>query len=86
MLFKVIAFKSCPIELQIKVAEEDKSKMAQALKSRRSGDLSQAPSISAAASEAIPPLSEPVREEDGWVTFTKSALFLYAGKGPYVGR
>lgn len=69
----------------MKVAEKDKSKMVQALQSRRSGDPRRAPAIPA-TDEAISPLSESVREEDGWVTFTKPALFLYAGKGPYVGR
>ena len=69
----------------MKMTEKDKSKMAQALRSRRCGDLRHAPAIPA-ANGVIPPLSELVREEDGWVTFTKPALYLYAGKGPYVGR
>ena len=73
------------MELQIKISEKDKNKMVQALQSRRSGGSSQEHAIPATG-EAIPPLSESVREEDGWVTFTKPALFLYAGKGPYVGR
>jgi sphingosine kinase len=27
-----------------------------------------------------------VKEEDGWITFDKPVLFLFAGQGPYVSR
>lgn len=34
----------------------------------------------------LPALKYLPDEEDGWTTFDKPVLYVYAGKGPYVGR
>ena len=36
--------------------------------------------------DPIPPLTQAVDEKDGWITFDKPVLYVYAGQGPYVGR
>lgn len=72
----------------MKVTEQDKSKMVQAYRTHREADHSGealAPPNSVTNS-GIPPLTQPVSEEDGWVTFDQPVLCIYAGKGPYVGR
>ncbi|KZP11950.1 hypothetical protein FIBSPDRAFT_870708 [Athelia psychrophila] len=35
---------------------------------------------------SLPDLAQPVNQMDGWLTFDKPAMYLYAGKGPFVSR
>ncbi|KAF8892551.1 ATP-NAD kinase-like domain-containing protein [Infundibulicybe gibba] len=86
----VIQFKSCPIQLSFKVAESDKFKMAEILQTRRLNDKNEVPSpvlsCDAFEGEALPPLRYSNEDTDGWTTFNEPVLYVYAGKGPYVGR
>lgn len=34
----------------------------------------------------LPPLKFLPDDDDGWTTFDEPTLYVYAGKGPYVGR
>lgn len=73
--------------LQIKVAEQDKSKMVEALRSRHSDNATNAQSTSEnGLEETIPPLAQAVDEKNGWITFDQPMLYICAGQGPYIGR
>ncbi|KAF9533023.1 ATP-NAD kinase-like domain-containing protein [Crepidotus variabilis] len=99
-LIKGIAqYKRCPVKLSYKLAEQDKHKMAEAVHSRTKelAKLGRTPlaSPSNSGSEVsfhdgptagLPPLQYLKEDEDGWVTFDEPILYVYAGKGPYVGR
>jgi len=81
----LIAFRPCPVTIQMKVAEQDKSKMLDAWQLQRSSMANGAVAESnIGESTPIPPLSQPV--DEGWITFDQPSLYIYAGKGPYVGR
>ncbi|KAF9013858.1 ATP-NAD kinase-like domain-containing protein [Cyathus striatus] len=89
----IIQFKSCPVQLSFKVAERDKYKMAQEVARRITDDETLTTPLSAtswmseeSASDALPPLKYHHEDDDGWTTFDESLLYVYAGKGPYVGR
>lgn len=96
----LMAFKACPMTMQIKVAEQDKARMVRALEAVSGGtgegkgsDSTPVSPISDAGSPcaqtavaSLPDLSEPVNESDGWITFDKPAVYMYAGKGPFVSR
>ncbi|KAJ7343461.1 ATP-NAD kinase-like domain-containing protein [Mycena albidolilacea] len=87
----LIQFKPCPIELSYKVAELDKEKMFDALQKRRIKDTAkdatdpQALHEPGTESTALPPLKYSATDE-GWTVVTEPLLYVYAGKGPYVGR
>ncbi|OAX44699.1 hypothetical protein K503DRAFT_706004 [Rhizopogon vinicolor AM-OR11-026] len=82
----VITRKSCPVELSLKVVDQDKSHMMDALYARRAGSLPN-PSISPS-----PPLSDgkkidsPGSSHEEWTRFEKPILWMFAGQGPFVGR
>jgi len=83
----LIAFKSCPVTLQIKVAEQDKSKIVEALRLKHSGKTIDAQSASESSlEEFIPPLTQAVDEKDGWITYDQPMLYISAGQGPYISR
>jgi len=44
------------------------------------------PSSSKSTVNTLPSLKYLQGEEDGWTIFNESMLYVYAGKGPYVGR
>lgn len=93
----LIRMKPCPVTLHIKVAESNKEKMVEEfLATRNSGTLMGSNSSTDAleneeelSADSLPPLKynrgEPTAE-DGWITFDKPMVYLYAGKSPYVGR
>ncbi|KAL0570248.1 sphinganine kinase lcb4 [Marasmius crinis-equi] len=89
LLQGLIKFKTCDIELSYKAVEVNKSRMADTLRGKRK--LLQEQSSSSPPSSELP-TGEPFRprysttETEGWTTFDKSVLYVYAGKGPYVGR
>ncbi|GLB34908.1 putative diacylglycerol kinase catalytic domain (presumed) [Lyophyllum shimeji] len=85
LLRGVIQFKSCPIQLSYKLAESDKVKMANDLRARRSGKAD-APPASTGESGPLPPLVNLPDDTDGWTTYDKPILYVYAGKGPFVAR
>ena len=84
----VIPFRPCQIQLSIKVAEEDKNTMVQAFMARREKIKKELPptSLDECQETSLPRLNYSIDEEDGWIVIDKPLLYVYAGKGPYVGR
>ncbi|KAG2349830.1 hypothetical protein BDR05DRAFT_986223 [Suillus weaverae] len=82
----VIARKSCPIELSMKVVDQDKSRMVDALHARRAGE-SPSPSglpSSLLSNDKKPDSASSSHEE--WTRFERPILWMYAGQGPFVSR
>lgn len=83
----VIQFKACPVQLSYKVAENDKVKMAETVKTRReTGPSHIAPSAANEGEKQALPELRYLSDDEGWTTFEEPLLYVYAGKGPYVGR
>lgn len=63
-------------------------KMAKALQSRheRILEAEQEPPKPDNPSTSLPALKYTAQDTDGWITFDKPLLWVYAGKGPYVAR
>ncbi|KAK0463936.1 ATP-NAD kinase-like domain-containing protein [Desarmillaria tabescens] len=89
LLRGLVTFKPCAVQFSYKVAEEDKDKMAQECYARRVNDKSASqrsiPTVDDSSESTLPPLTAHDSDE-GWITFDKPLLYLYAGKGPFVGR
>lgn len=85
--FTVLKFKACPVQLSYKVAESDKKKMAENLSKLQAHRNSQAEtSTPHVTSGGLPPLVNLPDDMEGWTTYDKPILYVYAGKGPFVGR
>ncbi len=88
----VIQFKACPVQLSYKAAESDKYKMAENVLLHRKNKKSERTSaVSSSVSESddveeLPPLKFQSTDNEGWTTFDEPLLYVYAGKGPFVGR
>ncbi|KAF9500827.1 hypothetical protein BDN71DRAFT_1381184 [Pleurotus eryngii] len=82
----VLRFKPCPIQLSVKIAEQDKTKMLEALQARRHTQSNASCSTNASSSSSLPPLKFLPEDKDGWTVIDEPLLYVYAGKGPYVGR
>ncbi|KAF4608502.1 sphinganine kinase lcb4 [Pleurotus pulmonarius] len=82
----VLRFKPCPIQLSVKIAEQDKTKMLEALQARRQAQSNASSSTDASSSSSLPPLKFLPEDKDGWTVIDEPLLYVYAGKGPYVGR
>lgn len=79
--------------MSVKVAENDKKKMEQNFQTNRNENeknIPASPSSSSVAEDAesgaLPPLKYSMNDTDGWITVDEPILYLFAGKGPYVGR
>ncbi|KAL4067981.1 ATP-NAD kinase-like domain-containing protein [Scleroderma yunnanense] len=83
-LQSVVKLPACKMELSIKVAEQDKSKMVDALHARRNTASFDSPSPTSTRSEH--PDDTPGSSGETWIKFDKPCLWMYAGKGPYVSR
>ena len=90
-MFKpVIRYKPCPIQLSYKLAEDDKHKMATAVRAQNAAQLrtfnsgAQAPLEEPSTGLNLPLQSND--DQEGWTTFDGPIYYVYAGKGPYVGR
>lgn len=85
----VIQFKACPVQISYKAAEKDKRKMAESASAHRNA-VAKDTSASAAegdTAETLPPLRfQPGSSGEGWTTIDEPLLYVYAGKGPFVGR
>ncbi|KAJ7685209.1 ATP-NAD kinase-like domain-containing protein [Mycena polygramma] len=89
----MVQFKPCPVQLSYKAVEVDKDKMFDALQKRRQRDEANDPTAShsvpdvAVVGTALPPLKYSA-DVDGWTVLDDSEplLYVFAGKGPYVGR
>ncbi|KAI0748205.1 ATP-NAD kinase-like domain-containing protein [Daedaleopsis nitida] len=92
-IYEVMKHKACPAKISIKVAEKDKRKMADVM------HTASAHAKSAFSSTSTPPadVEEPAAglpelkytggaqvDDEGWITFDKPFIYLYAGQGPYV--
>ncbi|EKM82646.1 hypothetical protein AGABI1DRAFT_104558, partial [Agaricus bisporus var. burnettii JB137-S8] len=89
MLRGLIQFKACPVQISYKAAEKDKRKMAESASAHRNA-VAKDTSASAAegdTAETLPPLRfQPGSSGEGWTTIDEPLLYVYAGKGPFVGR
>ena len=83
---EVMQFKPCSVQLSFKLEEDDKEKMAATWQSRKEGRNLTIPPYSKSGNDVLPTLKYLQGEEDGWTIFNESILYVYAGKGPYVGR
>ncbi|KDR81645.1 hypothetical protein GALMADRAFT_239721 [Galerina marginata CBS 339.88] len=90
LLRGLIKFKPCPVQLSFKVAENDKDKMAATVYSIKKDKTPSIPPSSAASEtsfhDKLPSLKFLDGNEEDWTTFDEPILYVYAGKGPYVGR
>ncbi|KAH8116937.1 ATP-NAD kinase-like domain-containing protein [Phellopilus nigrolimitatus] len=92
--YGVFKLKTCPMTLAIKPVETDKDRMVEEFRARaepyrqerlqRELDEHQLRT----GKDSLPLLehTEEPSEDDGWITFDKPILYLYAGKSPYVAR
>ncbi|KAF7363467.1 DAGKc domain-containing protein [Mycena sanguinolenta] len=79
----LVQFKSCPIELSYKAAELDKDKMLDSVQNRKTKTTSD--SANDQEGTALPALKYST-DDEGWSVLSEPLLYVYAGKGPYVGR
>lgn len=82
--FIVARFKPCPVELSYRPAHEDKQFMYNSVRSMK--QVETAPKISPPPSFEPEGLPNSVDDQEGWITCDEPLLYVYAGKGPYVGR
>lgn len=82
----ILVRKPCPIELSIKVVDQDKSHMMDVLHARRAGKSPNPPSLpDLPLSDDKKPDSASSSTEE-WTRFEKPILWVYAGQGPFVSR
>ncbi|EGN95964.1 hypothetical protein SERLA73DRAFT_185417 [Serpula lacrymans var. lacrymans S7.3] len=82
----VLSLKTCPVELSFRLVEDDKEKMAR-FAQENTGQKPCDPSSSGVDDlEELPPLRYLGGTEEGWTTYEKPFIWIYAGKGPYVSR
>ena len=77
------------MRLSYKGVETDKSKMIEALQARRARGQQPIPTDTASHTGIdgeLPPPQRSTGDEEEWTTFEEPLLYVYAGKGPYVGR
>ncbi|CAK5264569.1 unnamed protein product [Mycena citricolor] len=85
LLRGLIRFKPCPVKLSYKAAELDKDKMYDSMKRSRQNVGVPAEESEVIEDTALPPLQYS-ESKDGWTDVESPLLYVYAGKGPYVGR
>ena len=78
------------MQLSFKLAETDKEKMAAAAHSREKQKRDVVPVSTTSSPDktgvSLSPLEHVHEDEEGWTIFDEPILYVYAGKGPYVGR
>ena len=87
----VLKHKPCNVNVSIKVAHSDKNKMIEDMLAAHSRGHAANGSAQPAAGDATSGLPElvhtgPNASKDGWVTFDKPLMYVFAGKGPHVAR
>ncbi|KAH7889227.1 ATP-NAD kinase-like domain-containing protein [Phlebopus sp. FC_14] len=84
----VITRRTCKMELSMKVVEQDKSRMVDALHARRAsaskGIPVSLPSFEPSGDDKLP--ENTVSSDGDWIKFDRPLLWMYAGKGPFVSR
>lgn len=85
---EVVKFKPCSVQLSFKLEEDNKEKMVATWQSRKEGLNLTIPdaTFNKSTDDVLPSLKYLQGEEEGWTIFNESFLYVYAGKGPYVGR
>lgn len=91
LLYGIMLHKPCPVRLSYKVAESDKANMVENLKIKRASvrePISKRASGTSDElfSDELPPLKYSTDDNEGWTTLEDPIMYVYAGKGPYVGR
>ncbi|KAJ7097885.1 ATP-NAD kinase-like domain-containing protein [Mycena belliarum] len=92
LLRGVLQFKKCPVQLSYKAVELDKDRMFDNLQAQRfkAGNKNRAvpssPPIPENEGNALPPLKYRPTDDDGWTILDDTFVYVFAGKGPYVGR
>lgn len=92
LLRGVVQFRACPVQLSYKAVEVDKHKMAERASLHRKNNesvpfaSSSSPPLENDTAESLPPLKFQPDDTEGWTTFDGPLLYVYAGKGPFVGR
>ncbi|KAA1471124.1 hypothetical protein DENSPDRAFT_837053 [Dentipellis sp. KUC8613] len=83
----VLSRKAHPLSISIKDPQTDKNKMVENLLASRA-EAGKAAEVERIVPEgsASPEMQNTLKDADGWVTFDKPVLYLYAGKGPFVSR
>jgi sphingosine kinase len=81
----IIARKLCPIELSMKVVDQDKSRMMDALHARRAGELL-SPSSFRSSLLGDDKKTDSASSSHEWTRFKRPILWMYAGQGPFVSR
>jgi sphingosine kinase len=81
-----IVRKSCPIELSIKVVDQDKSRMMDVLHARRAGELPNPSSLPSSLLGDDKKSDSASSSHEEWTRFEQPILWMYAGQGPFVGR
>ncbi|EIW85152.1 hypothetical protein CONPUDRAFT_79840 [Coniophora puteana RWD-64-598 SS2] len=77
-LYEVARLKTCPIQLSIKVVDDDKQRMVDAANARNSLTQQWSPE---------PIDDKGVSADEGkWVDFQNPIIYMYAGKGPFMSR
>ncbi|KAF8905782.1 ATP-NAD kinase-like domain-containing protein [Gymnopilus junonius] len=86
LLWEILKFKPCPVELSFKLAENDKDKMAATVHLNRTHGASSSAEVEEHVYETLPPLKHLESDGDEWTTLDDSVLYVYAGQGPFVNR
>ncbi|KAF8636568.1 hypothetical protein AX17_003379 [Amanita inopinata Kibby_2008] len=89
LLRGLLKYKPCPVQLSYKAMEVDKVKMIETFKARRNGpqdDFQLCPTAWHGIDKGFPPLQHSANDDEGWTTFEEPLLYIFAGKGPFVGR
>nr|GAT58647.1 predicted protein [Mycena chlorophos] len=83
----LIKMKPSPLRILIKEYESDKEKMFEALQQRKKNPpAATKPADADLESTQLPTLKYTLDDEEGWTVVQEPLLYLFAGKGPYVGR
>jgi sphingosine kinase len=80
------------VKVQIKVAQDNKVAMLETIRAARTAlhnathPVEETDDLTDEEASHLPELKYSLNDTEGWITFDKPALFVYAGQGPYVGR
>ncbi|KAG0707704.1 ATP-NAD kinase-like domain-containing protein [Suillus ampliporus] len=82
----IIARKSCPVELSMKVVDQDKSRMMDALYAGRAGASPSPSSLPSSPLGDVKKYNNASSSHEEWTRFEKPILWMSAGQGPFLSR